>query len=148
MSVHRQAFQPCLYHDLIIICGGCISGTFEAYNTTTEIYSPINFSIAPGPAIVVNAGELLITYCSSGLVKWRFRGEGSSEVEMIGISPAGSAIIESQTQPLHIFEGTFYTNKGEFYRITENIASRQQARPSPRHHNARLKPAAQVYNLT
>ena len=148
MSIHRRDFQPCLYHDLIIICGGCISGTFEAYNITTELYSPINFSIAPGSAMVVNEGDVLITYCSSGLVKWRFRGEGSNEVEMVGICPAGSAIIETQTQPLHIFEGTFYANKGEFYRIAESLANRQQVRPSPRQNNTRLRPAVQVYNLT
>jgi hypothetical protein len=110
-----------------VICGGSEHGSFEAFCISTERYSPINFSIAPGAAIVVNAGNCLITYCEKGMVKWRFLAGGSSEVEILGIAPSGTARVETSTQPFRCNRGTFYAYKGEFYQITENRANRQRA---------------------
>lgn len=87
MSEHRHDFQPCLCNDLIVICGGCEHGSFEAFCISRERYSPFNFASASGPAIVVNAGDYLITYCN-GLGKLVFSGEDFRELEILGNSEA------------------------------------------------------------
>ena len=142
MTEHRKDFQPCLYRHYIVICGGCASGKFEAFDLETETYTEIsNFAIAPGPAIVVNAEDYMITYCLTGLVKWRFVGEGCREVEVVAIAPAGSAGVETQTQPLHSSGATYFVYQGEFFRIAERAANRAPMQLNPRQKNIKLMPA-------
>ena len=129
MSEHRQQFQPCLHQETIVICGGCNSGSCEAFDIPSGKFRLLQFLIAPGPAIVVNAEDYLITYGTDGLVKWRLMGHESHEVELLSAAPGTQGSILTETQPLYSNGSTYFTWNGEFAVIQE--VPEPSGRPTP-----------------